>query len=262
MSDKVLRLLVKIERANQHAADLFTRLSAFFDTNPYQVVIEDDPRTGDRVFRLHKVADVPLEIAAAIGDIVHNLRASLDHLACQLVLANGETPTRQTAYPVCKDAQEYTAKRTAKKVKGMSCAAVQLIDATRPYKGGNDDLWRLNELDIIDKHRLLLAVGGLCPIMVLDFTPLVRHNHPNLRDVRLPVIPLSTTRGLAIVEDGAEIHRVPRFAEHPDMHTQPEFPPDVAVNEPTVGPAESVFEMLKKFYHLVGGIIGRFQHLL
>ena len=236
------------------------RLNAFFQTNPYQVIVEDDPKTGDRVFRVRKVSEVPLDIIAVFGDAIHNLRSVLDHLAYQLVLANGGTPTNATAYPIFDDVKKYEAQRTAK-VKGMNGAAVDLIDATKPYKRGNDDFWRLHYLDIVDKHRLLIAVGGLCPIIALDFTALARHQHPNGPDLQLPVIPLPT-RNQSIVEDGAEIHRIPRFAEHPDMHTQPQFPPDVAIHEPAIGQAESVAQMLQKFFHLVGGVMGRFEHLL
>src|SRR5438132_5583994 len=34
------------------------------------------------------------------------------------------------------------------------------IDALRPYKGGNDVLWQLHELNNVDKHRLILTVGS------------------------------------------------------------------------------------------------------
>src|SRR3954447_19322714 len=37
--------------------------------------------------------------------------------------------------------------------------AVKAIDALKPYKGGNDLLWRIHELDIIDKHRHLFSVA-------------------------------------------------------------------------------------------------------
>ena len=37
--------------------------------------------------------------------------------------------------------------------------AVDAIDAIKPYKGGNDTLWRLHGLNNIDKHRLLITVG-------------------------------------------------------------------------------------------------------
>ena len=36
------------------------------------------------------------------------------------------------------------------------------IDAAKPYKGGNDELWVLHRLDIADKHHALLTtVTGL-----------------------------------------------------------------------------------------------------
>ncbi len=45
---------------------------------------------------------LPFDALAAAGDIVHNLRSALDHLAFQLVLAGGHTPTTETAFPVWK----------------------------------------------------------------------------------------------------------------------------------------------------------------
>jgi hypothetical protein len=42
----------------------------------------------------------------------------------------------------------------------MSQAAVNLIDSVKPYKGGNDLLWKIHELNRIDKHRLLVTVGS------------------------------------------------------------------------------------------------------
>jgi hypothetical protein len=35
--------------------------------------------------------------------------------------------------------------------------AQNAIHAIKPYKGGNDTLWRIHELNRIDKHRLLLT---------------------------------------------------------------------------------------------------------
>ena len=34
-----------------------------------------------------------------------------------------------------------------------------LLEACKPYKGGNDTLWLISELNNIDKHRLLFTVG-------------------------------------------------------------------------------------------------------
>ena len=63
------------------------------------IVAESDPNTGDQVFKFRVRAPIPVDLSLVIGDAVHNLRSALDHLAWQLVLANGQTPTTQTAYP-------------------------------------------------------------------------------------------------------------------------------------------------------------------
>jgi hypothetical protein len=43
---------------------------------------------------------------------------------------------------------------------GMSSQAIGAIDAVQPYRGGNDALWRLHKLSIVDKHRLILTAGS------------------------------------------------------------------------------------------------------
>jgi hypothetical protein len=41
----------------------------------------------------------------------------------------------------------------------MRPIAVTAIDNAKPYNGGNEPLWRIHQLDIIDKHRNLFAVA-------------------------------------------------------------------------------------------------------
>jgi hypothetical protein len=260
-SPRLLGLLVKTERAKKHINDLYSAIRTFCESDPYPVIIEDDPQTGDRVFRVRESRAVPAVISAMLGDAIHNLRSVLDYLAWQLVLANHDTPGNWTAYPIFESVEKYESHK-AGKVKGMSDVAVEMIDATKPYQGGTDDLWRLHRLDNIDKHRLLITIGVVCPEMAIDFTALARHAYPDQPDIQLPRIPISTQSGWRVVQDGAEIHRVPRFAENPDVHTKPEFPADIAVNETEIGGTEAVVKLLNKFTHLVDGIVSNFFHLL
>jgi hypothetical protein len=48
----------------------------------------------------------------------------------------------------------------ARKVEGMTELAIKHIDNLKPYKGGNQVLWRIHELDNIDEHRSLFTVGS------------------------------------------------------------------------------------------------------
>ncbi len=42
----------------------------------------------------------------------------------------------------------------------MRPKAQQEIDGLKPYKDGNPPLWRIHELNRIDKHRTLLRIGA------------------------------------------------------------------------------------------------------
>jgi hypothetical protein len=86
----------------------------------------------------------------------------LDHLAQQLALIGCPTLTdkelRQIEFPIAEILTKYEADN-ARKVRGMRPEAVKEIDRLKPYKDGNDALWRIHELDNIDKHRTLFTCG-------------------------------------------------------------------------------------------------------
>ncbi len=42
----------------------------------------------------------------------------------------------------------------------MRQEAIEAIDRLKPYKGGNEPLWKIHELNNIDKHRFLFTVGN------------------------------------------------------------------------------------------------------
>ena len=52
-----------------------------------------------------EVPTAPISWSVSFGEILYNLRSSLDHLVWQLVLANGQTPGRHNAFPITNDAQ-------------------------------------------------------------------------------------------------------------------------------------------------------------
>jgi hypothetical protein len=52
----------------------------------------------------------------------------------------------------------------------MSPSAKAHIDNLRPYKGGNQLLWRIHELDNIDKHRTLFTAAHDL-LLVADWMP-------------------------------------------------------------------------------------------
>src|SRR5271168_2992434 len=151
--DRIILIRVKIERAKKHLQNLEAELIGF-GKKEFQAVTTD---TESHIRQLGKHRVLPFDALSGAGDIIHNLRSALDHLACQLVwVGSGEEPSRRVYFPIAKDATTYEGEK-ARKVEGMCPKAIKAIDALKPYKGGNDALWRIHELDNIDKHRTLFT---------------------------------------------------------------------------------------------------------
>ncbi len=106
-------------------------------------------------------------IAAVTGDIVHNLRSALDHVAWQLVVLDNGQPTRETAFPLHDSATNERGNPRVLTIKpGIRDAGIMAaVEAMQPYaeaRHGHDPrtdaLGIVGRLDNIDKHRLLLTV--------------------------------------------------------------------------------------------------------
>jgi hypothetical protein len=116
---------LKIARAAEPLEVLRTECSAYLDSNPYEVVGHDQPEGYTLLsFKVHRYP--PLRLSVLLGDFLHNLRSSLDHLAWQLVLANGGTPKSGpggTQFPIL----EKRGKTPIKIAGGVSADVAQLI---------------------------------------------------------------------------------------------------------------------------------------
>jgi hypothetical protein len=147
----------KLDRAEKHIQELTAALLSFKNGEPYKLATKEDPKTRCLVYYITKADDIPAAIPFIAGDALQNIRTALDHLAWQLVPVNERGP--QTAFPIFDDASKYQTGKT-QRIKGIPNAAMDLVDAAKPYKGGNERLWRLHRLNNIDKHRLLITVGA------------------------------------------------------------------------------------------------------
>jgi len=155
---KAIELIrAKVERGNDHIRDLEAAVTEF--VKGYKVTPKPDPNLG-LVYTLTSGDDPPPRLSAIAGDAISNLRGALDHLAYQLVLkGSGATPSTSTCFPIAQNASDYKTK-AARTLRGAPPGAFSAIDALKPYKGGNDALWRLHELSNIDKHRMIVTVGS------------------------------------------------------------------------------------------------------
>jgi hypothetical protein len=191
---------IKLARAKIHAAELREKVKRVIGPNLQRLTFCPDPETGKYFLRVYGVPSIEPEWRAIIGDCLFNLRASLDHLAWQLVILDGKEPNRQTQFPI----RESPVDKKGDPLPIQLDPAIgrpdilNALEAVQPYMNPAtgqptsdfrlSPLWLVNKLHIIDKHRLLLVVvcvfdpsasywshsGGadLAPRFAVNFTPL------------------------------------------------------------------------------------------
>src|ERR1051325_843458 len=250
-ADERLNLIrVKVERAKQHLRDLEVERYSFMNNSPYRIERENDSQTGYNIYRVFDIHIPPIEIGLIAGDIIHNLRSALDHLAYQLVLVGGGTPNRQTAFPIWELSTEYHAQRH-RRVQGMSQNAIDAIDAAEPYQGGKGaGLWVLHYMDIADKHHELLT--ALINVTEARFTipGFWERNYRGVGGVSFPNFGKPLKDGDVVATREA------------DMDNDMNITFDVAFTEPDIIEGRTVIKTLQRLVDLVDDLILSFRPLL
>jgi len=194
----------KVRRAKEHANALEAAVS-----NPSKFYRPEDWGADAQFQRKARYFSVrltgpditlPLRWSVWIGDILHNMRSALDHLAWQLV-QDGRCPNPKmrelVQFPIYSDRTSYN-KMLDKRLPGVSRAALKIIRTRQPYLRGkraaDHPLALLAAFSNADKHRLVL------PIL---------HRSTDVSD--LHVVPGSVRE--------CEVHRIEQFG--PEFALQP-----------------------------------------
>jgi hypothetical protein len=91
-----------------------------------------------------------------LGDCVHCMSSSLDHIAYELASVYGGRPEKaRMPFGDTRDKLELELKRSDFSHIPPSIANL-LLEEVRPYKEGDFNLWALRKLDNVDKHRLVI----------------------------------------------------------------------------------------------------------
>jgi hypothetical protein len=284
---RLTRVKLKIERAKEHVRDLDSAMESFRSSNPYGFRIENDAQTGDKLHYLNIRVETPNSFALMIGDAVHNLRTSLDHLAWQLVEANGNTPkigVGGTQFPIYDSPSKLKTGGVAE-IQGITSDAQKLVNSIKPYKGGCDDLWILHELDLMDKHRLLFAtafaLSSVGPTWrVIGKQLYIRgeitsfrgdassrlnvdsglHAEPGLQKYELfPPIGVDPDGRMPMLDDGKLIGKM----LHPiqdEAYFYLAF--EIALRQPQIVEGKPIVPLLKQLCDLVDGIVNQFSPFL
>lgn len=183
--------VLKLRRAHKH----LERLQAEIDewAGPYERSVTHEPdadHPGYTAFYVD-VPPPPSDLSLRISEFLHTLRSSLDSLAFALasvytdplpfdVIEDSEFPIfgdegRKDGHLTGRMGHERFCKRRKDgtpapgsglaKIAGWPPEAQTIVEKLQPYHRGysfrRDPLWRLQELNIMDKHRLLFTTAAV-----------------------------------------------------------------------------------------------------
>lgn len=155
----------KIKRAEENIKNLNCEIRSFILANPspYRIVREFQNDGLDYVFTGYGELEVPPRFAVLTGEVIYLLRSSLDHLVWALVEKQGAAHTTSHQFPVCGTREKFIEACKRRRIEGVSASAEKIIESVQPYVSPdpkNYFLTKLDEWNIVDKHRLLLVVAA------------------------------------------------------------------------------------------------------
>lgn len=171
-------LIGELSRANEHVMSSAQK--------PYRIERRHDASAKRFQFWGYSQA-LPHDLSALVGDAVHNLRSSLDHMIWKLAEKNRH-PDPKAQFVARAKASEFRKDRRG----ALACIgpeALQLLDTVQPYHAPTPrdaPLYVLTDLDNRDKHRALLAIGAAARM------------GDQLVAVEMPGVPVPNPAGFAI----------------------------------------------------------------
>jgi hypothetical protein len=155
----------KLRRAETHIRTLEAKIERFKASDAIKTEYVEKP-SGDVELRVSVRGD-PEEFRAVVGDAIHNLRAALDFVAVEIVATAGGN-AKSAYFPFADSAENLESMIERRGFSNASAGDKAILRSLRPYKGGNESLRALHDLDIQDKHRGMIEHG------VFIITPAVR----------------------------------------------------------------------------------------
>ena len=161
MRDDLLPVQACLDWAEtQFTRNLFDKLESWRNSAPYRLVEERHPEIRQQVIKLDGVKPVSRLINVEVGMIIHAMRSALDLLMVVLAERNGHRAPKDIYFPVGRSFSDFIDPKNGaiKKIHRLSAVDRAAIEALKPYKGGDDVIFALHQLDLTRKHRELLRV--------------------------------------------------------------------------------------------------------
>jgi hypothetical protein len=129
----------------------------FFNSKPHVAIAEMDDKG---IYELHKIKlarPLPDSLGNRVLTTLEHLRSALDLTAYAVAVA-AHVATDQIHFPFCATASDFKS-RFNSACKNLPQEIYALFEGFKPYRGGDDLLWALNELCKGSKHRIIAPFG-------------------------------------------------------------------------------------------------------
>ncbi|PMG10364.1 hypothetical protein BCU98_06470 [Vibrio splendidus] len=156
--------LLKIQRAEKHYSELSV---LFVKKKPFRYFLETNCKTGQRATFAKRDIVVVNDAAIIIGDIIHNLRAAIDHTYwnCTSDFAKSEGEKKSIQFPITSNEDALQKSILPGLPKRVSESFSKDLASLKPYReNGNKLLCAIHDLDVMDKHKLLIPTGNFTKI--------------------------------------------------------------------------------------------------
>jgi hypothetical protein len=138
-------VLAKLARAEEHIDLLETEVNAYLAKRTNQVLLNHDSESEAAFTTANETGVLDPRLGIITGEVLHQLRSSLDHTVCALIRKCGNQPTTKSQFPLFyteptkkKDIDTYNSQ-----VEGITNAeALDLIQAFQPYRQDTHELIR------------------------------------------------------------------------------------------------------------------------
>jgi hypothetical protein len=166
MVDRFDAARFKIERANKHIVDVGRIVSAL--PNAYVSTIEPNVGGGQTVkYVPPDVAEIGVTMALIIGDAIHNLRVAMEYAYLGAIARHAPSVLdSHTKFPTGETRKNVGDALRSRKINVLGPKLFDgILTQIRPYvDGGNCLVKMLHDLDISDKHWLLIPTMRVATI--------------------------------------------------------------------------------------------------
>lgn len=157
-----------LDDASAQIEELEKQVNIFFSSQPYHRLIEHDAKTRSDTHKIKLIREIPGQLRSSARHIASDIRSSLDHIGYASAIAIGKTKPKNTYFPFARSANEDNSLKKGR-CKDLPDEIFDVFWSFKPYIGGDDTLWALNEIANCNKHRSVVPVGhGLSGDQMMD----------------------------------------------------------------------------------------------